>query len=699
MPADHRYPTYKRKPKPRLRQWLSRLSASTKVALKRVAVFCVIAAFLLVAWFFVTQPSIDSLALPHKTPGVIIESADGQIIGSYGDIYGETLSYDEFPKPLIDAVVATEDRNFFHHFGIDPMGILRATVANIRAGHAVQGGSTITQQVAKNVFLTPERTMMRKFREIFLALSLERRYSKQQILSIYLNRVYLGAGNYGVDAAARRYFHKSARDISLSESAILAGLLKAPSRFSPTSNPELARKRAEQVLLNMQDAGYLTPKHVEMAKQALAQTIQFTVSNNASSAMYFGDWIMDQLPDYIGDVNENLVVTTTFRLDLQHNAEAAIAGVMDKQGEEKHASQAALIAMSPDGAVLAMIGGRNYAKSPYNRATQAHRQPGSSFKLFVYLTALENGFTPDTPVVDQPITVPLYHDSWSPKNYTGEYKGPMPLSEGVAQSINTIAVQVAMQVGLDKIVAMAERLGVASEIAPVPSIALGTNEVTLLELTTAYAHLAANGATVSPYAILRISTADGQPLYERLPAPPGIALNASVVGMMNRLLEGVIDHGTGKAANIGRPEAGKTGTTSDYRDAWFMGYTPDLVCGVWVGNDDNTQMKKVTGGTLPAPIWHDFMKEALKDVPARELPLASSYSEGALPWQHWGGGGPSTPGDTDAPRALPPAPQPQQQPLPWQNPAAAPAPQPQAPQGSTLGPSFWNKLFDNNVDQ
>ncbi len=586
-----------------------------------------------VVWFFLSQPSIEDLNTAKKAPSVLIKSEEGQVVGSYGDIYGDFLEYEEFPQALIDTVLATEDRNFFHHFGIDPVGIARAMVANMKAGKAVQGGSTITQQVAKNVFLTPERTLMRKFREVFLAFSLESRFTKEQIMAIYLNRVYLGAGNYGVDAAAKRYFDKSARELTLSESAILAGLLKAPSKFSPTANPELATKRAEQVLLNMVNAGYLKEKEAVAAKEALAQTMTRTAKNLAESSLYFGDWLIDQLPDYVGNVQEDLVVTATLKLPLQHAGEAAIKAVMDKEGEKMHASQAALIAMQPDGAVRALIGGRDYSKSPYNRAVQAHRQPGSSFKLFVYLAGLENGFTPSSFVTDQPITLDIVGGTWSPRNYKGEYLGDMPMVEAVAQSINTVAVQVAMSVGLDNVVGMAKRLGVTSDILAVPSIALGSTELTLLELTSAYAHLASNGAIVKPYGIIAIHTAQGREIYKREPQVRGQVLNQSVVGMMNSMLMEVIGSGTGRGASIGRPAAGKTGTTSDYRDAWFIGYTPDLVAGVWVGNDDNTAMKKVTGGTLPAPIWREFMKVALADVPARSLPSAFAYEGQQLPWQ------------------------------------------------------------------
>ena len=584
-----------------------------------------------VMWIFITLPDIDNLNKFTKAPSILVKAEDGTIIGSFGDIYGDYIHYNEFPRSLIDAVVATEDRNFFHHFGIDPLGLLRATFANIYAGHVVQGGSTITQQVAKNVFLTPERNLNRKVKEMLLALKLEHRFSKEDILSIYLNRVYLGAGSFGVDAAARRYFDKSARDLTLPESAIMAGLLKAPSRFAPTSNPTLSRQRAQQVILNMEDAGYLTEQQSQRARAELDRSMA-TRTKQTQSSLYFADWIMDQLPDYIGNIDQDIVVITTIRPAWQALAEKAIGDIMDKEGEPHLASQAALLSMTPDGAVRAMIGGRSYAKSQYNRATQSLRQPGSSFKIFVYLAGLEGGFTPDTTVEDKQITVPIVGGTWQPKNYTNKYLGTITLKEAVTESVNTVAVQVAQSVGLDHVIAMARRLGVTNDLIEVPSIALGSTELTLLELTTAYGHLAAQGAIVNPYGIIEVDTASGQPLYERRSSGAGMALSSGIVGQMNEMLMSVVENGTGRAARIGRPIAGKTGTTSDYRDAWFMGYTPDLVTGVWVGNDDNSPMKKVTGGMLPAQIWHNYMIAALASTPPSPIPTGGIFRN-ILPWQ------------------------------------------------------------------
>jgi penicillin-binding protein 1A len=637
-------------------------------------------------WAYINLPSIDELNKFARAPSVLVKSEDGKIIGSFGDIYGDYISYDDFPKSLIDAVVATEDRSFFSHIGIDIFGLMRATVANMRAGHVVQGGSTITQQVAKNVFLTPERSMSRKFHEMMLALAIERKFTKKEIIGIYLNRVYLGAGNYGVDSAARRYFGKSARDLRLSESAILAGMLKAPSRYAPTNNPVLAKKRAEQVLLSMQDAGFLTKNQVQKASTELDYTIG-NRQRDSQSSFYFADWIMDQLPEFVGNIQEDLVVTTTIKPELQTLGDQAIASIMDVQAEKLKVSQASLLAMSPDGAVRAMVGGRSYAKSQYNRVTQALRQPGSSFKLFVYLAGLESGIGPDTVVTDGPITLPIVGGTWSPKNYTNKYLGEITIREAVAQSVNTVAVRVSQEAGLSHVIGVARRLGITSDMLEVPSIALGATEVSLLEMTGAYAHLANNGVVVRPYGILRIDTASGNILYQRQSADSAIVLRPDVIGRMNEMLKGVVDHGTGGAARIGRPVAGKTGTTSDYKDAWFIGFTPELVAGVWVGNDDNMPMKKVTGGMLPAQIWHNFMQPALANEPSSDIP---TDIPSGMPWQK---------DLTNATTAPPQEDEPEQAILPWQ---AEPkggeieeqdAPPPEEKRNDVkLGQDFWDKL-------
>jgi penicillin-binding protein 1A len=494
--------------------------------------------------------------------------------------------------------------------------MLRALYVDIRSGRMVQGGSTITQQLAKNVFLTPQRTLLRKLQEAVLAIWLERHYSKDQLLEIYLNRVYFGAGAYGVDAAARRYFGKSARDVDVFQSAMIAGLLKAPSKFSPTHDHDLAAGRARQVLDNMVHAGYLTESEATTAKAESGSLADVPVI--APGPRYFADWVQDALAgdSYSGDI----VVQTTLDPRLQAAAEAAVKRQLDKEGQRYHASQATLLAMSPDGAVRAMVGGRDYSTSQFNRVVQAQRQPGSSFKMFVYLTALENGMKPSDVFIDGPVDI----GGWKPHDFEPGYLGPVTMSEALAQSLNTVAAQVAVKVGVPKIIETAHRLGITSTLPNDASIALGTGEVSLLDLTSAYAVLANGGNGVWPYGVTQVRDSEGHVLFDRTGGGPGQLIDPNVVGQMNGMLAGVIGHGTGKAAEIGRPEAGKTGTTSDFRDAWFVGYTPDLVAGVWFGNDDNAPMHNVSGGTLPARAWHDFMTVALAGTPPH--PLAGTVS-------------------------------------------------------------------------
>jgi penicillin-binding protein 1A len=574
-------------------------------------------------------PSINTLTDLKKTPSIIVKAEDGTMLGTYGDVYGDYLPLKDMPKHLVDAALATEDRNFYYHFGVDPKGLLRAIWANYRAGRVVQGGSTITQQLAKNLFLSSDRTMRRKIQEAILALKLEWHFTKDEILTLYLNRVYLGAGNFGVDAASRRYFTHSARTLNIGESAMLMGLLKAPSKYAPTNNPELSEKRAWQVLINMVDADMLTKAQADEAREQLIVAENFTDSS-AFAPYYFADWVVDTLPDYIGEVTQDIVVTTTLDPKLQEEAAKIISKQLDDNGDKLKVSQSALLSMKPDGTIKVMIGGRNYRKSQYNRVTQALRQPGSSFKPFVYLAGIEAGFMPDSLVEDKPITI----GRWTPKNYTGRYEGIMTMRDALAQSINTVAVQVSEAAGRNHVIDVATRLGITSHMEPVPSIALGSTEVSLLEMTGAYAHFANKGEAVTPYGIKEIRTAkENNILYSRESSGLGQVFTANQMAMMNNMLAAVVQYGTGGRANIGRSQAGKTGTTSDYKDAWFIGYTPDMVTGVWVGNDDNSQMKKVTGGNLPASIWKEYMKLALKDVPLSYLPTQISVdTDQSLPW-------------------------------------------------------------------
>ena len=579
---------------------------------------------LVLGYFALTLPDTGELTRAERRPSVTILAADGSLLTTLGDLFGQPLTLKEMSPYLPKAVVATEDRRFYSHFGVDPIGLARALFANIAAGHVVQGGSTITQQLAKNLFLTPERSLSRKIQETLLALWLEHRFSKRQILEIYLNRVYLGAGTYGVDAAAHRYFNKSARQTNLYESAAIAGLLKAPTRFNPTHDPDKAAARTAQVLAKMADAGFVT------STQAMAAlsggTSLTTVPITRPGARYFADWVAEQLGGFADMGNRDLTVVTTLDPRMQAQAEAAIADVIAREGSRMAVTQGALVAMSPDGAVRAMVGGRDYSQSQFNRATQAQRQPGSAFKPFVYLAGLEAGLRPYDQFLDAPIRV----GSWQPRDYTGRYQGEMTFADGLAQSVNTIAVQVAQRAGIRNVVAVAHRLGISSELTPEMSLALGTNEVNLLELVSAFATFANGGNGVWAHGISEVRDNTGKIVFRRTGSGLGQVVNPEFTAEMNEMLGAVIDHGTGRSAALTRPAAGKTGTTQDYRDAWFVGYTADLVAGVWLGNDDNSPMNKVTGGSLPAQTWRRFMLAATQAMPVRPLPSAPSPPAGVL---------------------------------------------------------------------
>jgi penicillin-binding protein 1A len=567
-------------------------------------------------YFALTLPDTNQLTVADRRPSVTILAADGSTIATFGDLFGQSLTLKQMSPLLPKAVIATEDRRFYSHFGIDPIGLLRAAFADLRTGHVVQGGSTITQQLAKTVFLTPERSLSRKVREAMLALWLERHFTKDQILEIYLNRVYLGAGTYGVDAAAHRYFNKSAAQLNLYESAVIAGLLKAPTRFNPTRDKPAAAARAAQVLDLMVETGAIDQQQAAAAEKSGAALSAVALAR--PGARYFADWVADQVRDFAGTADRDLTVKTTLDPRMQNAAEAAVADVLARRGMKDVVSQGALVAMDTNGAVKAMVGGRDYNESQFNRATQAQRQPGSAFKPFVYLAGIEAGLTPDDHFVDGPIQV----GNWRPHNYTNKYLGEVTVAYALAESINTVAVQVAQRAGIANVIAVANRLGITSDLARDASIALGTNEVNLLELVSAYAPFANGGDGVLAYGIVEIRDSAGKTVYRRSGNGPGQVIPPEEVGVMNEMLQGVIAHGTGRAAALPRPVAGKTGTTQEYKDAWFIGYTADLVAGVWLGNDDNTPMEKVTGGTLPAPVWKSFMLAATQGMPVRPLPSA-----------------------------------------------------------------------------
>jgi penicillin-binding protein 1A len=552
--------------------------------------------------------------LPEREPGMMLLSADGHVVAERGSFFGDEVRIGELPRYVPEAIIAIEDRRFEHHFGIDPVGLVRAFIANYQAGRVVQGGSTITQQLAKNLFLEPDRTYERKFQEAVLALWLENRYTKDEILQLYLNRTYFGAGATGVEKASQKFFGKSARDITIAEAAILAAVLNAPSALNPINHPERAAARARLVIAEMVETGAITPGE---AQQAVSAPTAIKPANYIPATQYVVDWVAEQLPDLIGQFDESVVVETTLDRTLQAEAERVVRTRLDEEGEGLGVSQAAVVVLDTDGAVKALVGGRSYISSQFNRAVKAKRQPGSSFKPFVYLTALEQGATPDSTVVDEPVSI----DGWSPENYAREYHGAVTLRTALALSINTVAAKLGNSVGPVNVVNTARRLGIDSELQPNASIALGTSEVSLLELTSAFTPFANGGRSVSPHVVTRIATRDGRVLYERRGSGLGQVVMSYDVSAMNDMLRAVVTSGTGRRAALsGRDVAGKTGTSQDYRDAWFIGYSAQLVAGVWAGNDDNSPTRRVTGGNLPAGIWKDVMEPAHAGLDPLPLP-------------------------------------------------------------------------------
>ena len=569
-----------------------------------VGVWGLVALIAVLAYFSYTLPDIERIAESGRRPGIFLNDVAGNPVLAKGDLYGDPVDAARLPAHLPHAVIAIEDRRFLEHGGIDPIGLARALWVNIVEGGVRQGGSTITQQLAKNIFLTPERSIERKIREALLAFWLEWRYDKNRIISLYMNRTYFGSGAYGVDAAARRFFSKPAAEVDLWEAAVLAGLLKAPSRLSPAVNPAGAAERGRLVLQAMADTGFIS---AERAAEAAASTLRTATEPDGRG--YFADWVLAQVDRRLGMVDRDLRITTTFDPGLQRLAAETVA---DALADRSNPSQAALVAMSPDGAVRAMIGGRDYGASQFNRATQALRQPGSAFKLFVYLAALERGLHPDDIVTDARVDI----GGWAPRNFDGRFRGSVTMRDAFAQSLNAAAVRLADRAGRARVAEAARRLGITSDLAPDLTIALGSNAVRLIELTGAYATFANGGAGVIPYGVQRI-----EGVFERSGAGAGEAVAPGVAASMNDLLAAVVTRGTGRAARLAdRPAAGKTGTSQSFRDAFFVGFTGNLVAGVWVGNDDGTPMDEVTGGGLPARIWRDFMEAAHEGASARPIP-------------------------------------------------------------------------------
>jgi 1A family penicillin-binding protein len=596
-------------------RWLRLLRASLNALVVVAIVFVA-----LLGYLAYTLPLSEDFERKQLQFSTTLVATNGEIFAMRGQFRGEILNLKQIPRHLTQAVVSVEDHRFYGHFGLDPIGMARAAFVNTLAGQVRQGGSTITQQLAKLMFLSAERTFKRKIQEAMIALWLEHRLSKDEILVRYLNKVYLGAGAFGIDGAAQRYFNKSARDLTLAESAMLAGLIRAPSFLAPTRNLEAARERARLVLKTMVDNEFITQATAETAD---VDKVVLAVNPNTqitSGSRYFADWVAADARDLLGPLSADLTVQTTLNVTLQELAESTLRRWLDSEGDKRNVRQGAMVVLDREGAVLAMVGGRDYDESEFNRATQAQRQPGSLFKLFVYLAAFDAGMTPDTTMVDQPLKV----DEWEPQNYGGQHRGPVTLRTAFADSINSVAIQLTETVGRGRVIGVARSLGVQSPLKPHPSLALGASEVTLLEMASAYAAMAADVKRVTPFGIRSIR-GQSRKLHEHSPAPTAQqdAMLPWHRAEMLDLLISAVDRGTGKAAKLSSPVAGKTGTTQEYRDAWFIGFTADIVAAVWLGNDDNAPTDRVTGGDLPARIWRDFIAAAyqLESVPQSQTDL------------------------------------------------------------------------------
>ena len=647
-------------------------------------VWGLIFALAFLAVFAADLPDTSSLNAVRRQPSISYLDRSGALVSVRGSQYAPPVDLDRLPPYVPAAFVAIEDRWFYWHFGFNPWGIVRSQVYNLthRGGGPLRGGSTITQQLARNLFLTMDQTYRRKAQELVLAIWLETRFTKKEILALYLNRVYFGAGAYGIEAASQRYFGKPADQLTIGESALLAGMMKGPSRYSPVSSADRAARRATVVLNEMVRSGAITPAQ---RAEAIRTPVRVNPTLASQRAQYFTDWVDEQVRSLVGEPTEDLIVETTLDLPIQASAEQALrAGVGGARGQG--VQQGALVALDGEGRVRAYVGGVDYEESQFDRAAMARRQAGSAFKPFVYLTALERGRTPDTPVVDEAIRI----GTWEPRNYTGQFLGPITLQTALAQSVNTVAARLANEVGTGNVAATARRLGISSRIQLDPSMALGAVEVSPLEMAQAYAPFANGGFAAPAWAIERVRTAGGKVLYDRSVARPARTpvIGSPALPQMNQMMRQVLVSGTGTRARVpGFDLAGKTGTTSDYRDAWFVGYTGGFVAAVWVGRDDNTPMRRVTGGGAPAAVWQGFMSRALPRLRAEPIPggfpppaeaadpigdLLQAPAEGEAP----GGAGPATPQSpqaSPAPATLPTTP-PAAGPAGAQAPAQAPAP-------------------------
>lgn len=542
-----------------------------------------------------TLPDIDQAVARTRQPSTTITAENGNEVKTFGSVYSEVIRLNELPSYVPDAIISTEDRRFYAHFGFDIVAFTRAMLTNIFMGRYAQGGSTITQQVAKNLFLTSQKNIKRKTQELLLAFWLEHKFSKEQILTLYLNRVYLGAGTYGIEAASQKYFQKSSRDMNLLEAAIIAGMLKAPSRYNPIASAERAKARAKVVLQNMVNNDALTERQM---KYALTLPVGEDKSYKVQGADYFADWVYREVNDYIGERGNDIYVYTTLDQKIQENAEKILREAV-RAAKNRNVSEGAVVVLNKSGEVKAMVGGIDYRKSQFNRAVTALRQPGSAFKPFVYLTALQNGWKREDRIDDVPLSI----GKWKPENYDKKYYGSVTLDEALMKSLNLATVNLSESLSRKDIIRTAKKMGISTPVENTPSLALGTFEVKVIDMAAAYSAIANGGYATWPHAIKEVYTRDGYQLYQREADTENRILDAGAVKDLTKMLEKVISQGTGRRAKIPGFAAGKTGTTQDYRDAWFVGFTDEYVIAVWVGNDDNSPMKGVTGGTLPAEIW------------------------------------------------------------------------------------------------
>ena len=570
-------------------------------------------------WVASDLPDPEELWKKTDRPSITYVDVNGIVIDRRGAADAPPVDLSTMPEYVPQAVLAIEDRKFYKHWGFDFFGIARAVLVNLQAGRTVQGASTLTQQLAKNLFLSSDQNLKRKAQELLLSVWLESRFTKDEILSLYLARVYFGAGAYGIEEASERYFNKEPANLTISEAALLAGLLKAPSRYNPISSTTRAAERATIVLDVMERENVITH---EQRLQAVRQPLRFVPNARGSNVGYFLDWIEPEVAAIIDEPNEDIIVQTTLDTRHQNFAEIAIQNEIERTGRASAMSQAALVAISGDGGVRALVGGKSYNESEFNRAIDAKRQPGSAFKPFVYTAAFERGENPNSIRSDHPLTL----GNWSPQNYDGQYHGSMTLLSAFTRSINTIAVQLSEEAGRDAVIRVARRLGIRSRIDPDPTLALGTQVLSPLELTAAYTPFSNGGAAVTPYGFSQVSTRSGTILWRRATPQPRRVIDDTVLRYMNYMFQSVVTSGTARSAALsGRMVGGKTGTTSDYRDAWFVGFTGGYTAGVWVGNDDfGRKMNRVTGGAAPARIWRAFMEAAQRGTAPRAfaLPLA-----------------------------------------------------------------------------